>query len=383
MKITLQRRQLFKLLGIIALCAASFGAGLWAAGRMRNPDEKLIEAAYSRIANDSLFNQHTGQQLSYAAIRGMLATIDDPYAELIEPMAAQNFTSTFSGQTGVIGLYAENKTGQVVITIVFPSGPADKAGLQVGDVILAIDGVTLDQYADSSETGLMIRGSPGTTVHLKIQRDDQVLEYDVIRQVREYVTSRMLPGGIGYISLNAFNSTASQQMKDAIEALMAQNPTGLIWDLRNNEGGDMQAAQDILSDFIKDGLLFTAELTHGRTVQFLAKGNPIAADIPLVVLMDKTTYSAAETSAAAIAETGRGTTIGSNSYGKGVIQATIPLLDDTLLQMTIAKWRSPNGEWYQGRGVAPQIEVSDDPSTETDEPLQKAVEILLSPNRQP
>jgi carboxyl-terminal processing protease len=376
MKISFQRRQLFRLLGIIALCAVSFEAGIWAAGRVRSPDENLIGVAYSRIANDSLFNQHSGQQLSYAAIRGMLDTIDDPYAELIEPMAAHNFTSTFSGQTGVIGLYAENKAGQVIITIVFPNGPAAQAGLQVGDIILAIDGVTLDQYADSSETGLMMRGSPGTTVHLKIQRNGKDLEYNVTRQVRNYVTSRMLPGGIGYISLNAFNRTATQQMKDAIEELMLQKPNGLVWDLRNNEGGDMQAAQDILSDFIKDGLLFTAELTHGRTVQFLAKGNPIAVDIPLVVLMDKTTYSAAETCAAAIAETGRGMTVGTNSYGKGVIQATIPLLDDTLLQMTIAKWRSPSGEWYQERGVAPQIEVNDDPATETDEPLQKAIEIL-------
>ena len=335
-----------------------------------------MDAAYNGIANDSLFNKHTSQELSYAAIRGMLATIDDPYSELIEPMAAQNFTSAFSGQTGVIGLYAENKAGQVVITIVFPNGSADKAGLQVGDVILSIDGVTLDKYADSSETGLMIRGSPGTTVHLKIQRNDQVLEYDVTRRVRDYVTSRMLPGGIGYISLNAFNRTASQQMKDALEALTAQNPKGLIWDLRNNEGGDMQAAQDILSDFIKDGLLFTADLTNNRTVQFFAKGKPIAADIPLVVLMDKTTYSAAETCAAAVAETGRGTTIGTNSFGKGVIQATVPLLNNTLLQLTIAKWLSPKGEWYQGRGVSPQIVVNNDPATEADEPLQRAVELL-------
>ena len=92
--------------------------------------------------------------------------------------------------------------------------------------------------------------------------------------------------------------------------------------------------------------------------------------------MDKTTYSAAETCAAAIAETGRGKTIGSNSYGKGVIQATVPLTDDTLLQMTIAKWRSPNGEWYQERGVTPQIEASDDPATETDELLQAGVKSL-------
>jgi carboxyl-terminal processing protease len=95
-------------------------------------------------------------------------------------------------------------------------------------------------------------------------------------------------------------------------------------------------------------------------------------------LMDKTTYSAGETSAAAIAETGRGKTVGTNSYGKGVIQATNPLQPDTLLQMTIAKWRSPKGEWTQGRGVSPQIVVSDDPATEADEPLQKAIELLTT-----
>jgi carboxyl-terminal processing protease len=308
----------------------------------------------------------------------MLGTIDDPYAELIEPNAANNFTNTFAGQTGVVGLYAENKADQVVISIVFPNGPADQAGLRVGDVILAIDGLNLDKDADSSETGLMIRGTPGTTVHLKIERDGQVLEYDLIRQLREFVSYRMLPDGIGYIALNAFNRTASQQMKQGLQALLAQKPAGLIWDLRNNEGGDMQAAKDILSYFIQDGLLFTAELTRGRIVEFRATGNAIAAELPLVVLMDKTSYSAAETCAAAIAETGRGKTIGSNSFGKGVIQATVPLKDDTLLQMTIAKWRSPGGEWYQERGVPPQIEASDDPATEIDELIQSAVKILLT-----
>ena len=378
MKVNIQRKQLFNLLGIIALCVVSFGTGIWINERRGSSDERLIDAAYRLVSNDSLFNQQTGRELSYAAIRGILGTIDDPYSELIEPEAAHNFTNTFTGQTGVVGLYAENKAEQVVISIVFPNGPADNAGLRVGDVILAIDGINLDKDADSSETGLMIRGLPGTTVHLKILRDSQILEYDLIRQPREFVTSRMLPEGIGYITVNAFNRTASQQMKLALEALMAQKPIGLIWDLRNNEGGDMQAAQDILSYFIEDGLLFTAELTRGRTVEFRAKGNAIAAEIPLVVLMDKTSYSAAETCAAAIAETGRGKTIGSNSFGKGLIQATVPLLDDTLLQMTIAKWRSPNGEWYQERGVPPQIEVIDDPATETDELMQNAVEVLLS-----
>jgi carboxyl-terminal processing protease len=248
--------------------------------------------------------------------------------------------------------------------------------LQAGDVILAIDGVKLDEATDSSEAGLMIRGAPGSTVHLQVHRAEQVLEYDIVRQVREYVTSDMLPEGIGYISLTAFNRTASQQMKEALEKLLAQNPDGLIWDLRNNEGGDMQAAQDILSYLIEDGVLFSAELTNDRTIQVKAEGNALDADIPLVVLMDKTSYSAAETCAAAIAESGRGMTIGSNTYGKGLIQATIPLEGDTMLQMTVAKWFSPGGKWYQGEGVAPQIEASDDPATDEDELLQMAIEVL-------
>lgn len=378
MKFDPRRKKILMVFAIVLLSAASFGAGLWASSRSRSPAEKLLSAAYRVIENDSLFNQKAGLDLSYAAIRGMLAAIDDPYAELIEPEAAQNFNRTFSGQTGVVGLYAENKDNQVVISIVFPNGPAEKAGLQPGDVILAVNGVTLDEDADSSETGLMIRGSPGTQVHLKVLRGSQVLEFELVRQVREYVASRMLPGDIAYLSLNAFNRTATQQMKDALVGLAAQNPNGLVWDLRNNEGGDMQAAQDILSFFVEDGLLFSAELTHDRIIRFNAKGNAIAAAIPVVVLMDATTYSAAETCAAAIAETGRGTTMGSPSYGKGIIQATIPLLDDTLLQMTIASWHSPGGEWYHEQGVAPQIEARDDPTTEADELLHAAIDFLTT-----
>jgi carboxyl-terminal processing protease len=372
----ISKKHVFTALGILAVCAGSFAAGLWIQQRRESADEKLVKAAFGLIASDALFNQHTDRELAYTAIRGMLATIDDPYAELIEPQAALNFSSTFTGQTGVVGLYAENQAGQVVISIIFPNGAAAKAGLQAGDVILAIDGVKLDEATDSSEAGLMIRGAPGSTVHLQVRRGEQVLEYDIVRQVREYVSADMLPEGIGYISLNAFNRTASQQMKEALEKLLAQNPDGLIWDLRNNEGGDMQAAQDILSYFIEDGVLFSAELTNDRTIQVKAEGNALDADIPLVVLMNKTSYSAAETCAAAIAESGRGMTIGSNSYGKGLIQATIPLEGDTMLQMTVAKWFSPGGKWYQGKGVAPQIEASDDLATDEDELLQKAIEVL-------
>ena len=293
MKSSQLTRRVSKVLGILLLCALSFGTGLWTNSRLKSADERLIDLAYRNITRDSLFSQQSTREISYAAIRGMLDVIEDPYAELIEPTAAQNFTSTFSGQTGVVGLYAEKIDQHVVISIVFPNGSADLAGLRVGDVILAIDGVTLDQDTDSSEAGLMIRGAPGTNVNLKILRDGQELDFELTRQPREFVSYRMLPEGIGYITLTAFNRTASEQMKAGLTALLALKPAGLIWDLRNNEGGDMQAAQEILSYFIQDGLLFTADMTHDRTYRFEASGEILAADIPLVVLMDQTTYSKA------------------------------------------------------------------------------------------
>jgi carboxyl-terminal processing protease len=370
------RRYWFNIAGIFILCGISFCVGWWVKAGAQDPNEALIRAAYRSISSDSIFNQQTGQELSYAAIRGMLGTIDDPYAELIEPEAAKNFSQTFRGQTGVVGLYTTNQDSQVVIAIVFPNSPASRAGLRVGDVLLAVDGKVLDRDADSSETGLLIRGEPGSTVSLQILRDGKELNFELIRNEQEFVSWRMLPDGIGYIYLSAYNKTASLQMKQALTEIMQQEPAGLVWDLRNNEGGDMQAAQEILSYFIIEGPLFTADLNGGRTVKFLAKGDVIAAELPLVVLIDGTTYSASETSAAAIDETGRGITIGSTTYGKGIIQATIPLENGVMLQMTVAKWRSPTGAWHHGTGVEPQITVFDDPLTESDEVLQKAIEKL-------
>lgn len=378
MKIKFDKKTFLNTLWVIALCTAWFSIGWVANIRLGDSGEKIIDSAYELVSKEALYNQQSNRDLSYAAIRGMLSSLNDPYAELIEPQAAKGMLNAFAGNTGVIGMYAENQNGQVVILSVFPGGPAEMSGLEVGDVIVSIDGKPLDKDSDSSETGLLIRGAPGTSVTLEILREGQRHKYHVTRQAQEYVQSSMHSNGIGYISLNAFNDVASQQMKRELESLLDQQPSGLILDLRNNEGGDMQAAQEILSYFIEDGLLFSAQLTQDRVVQFFAKGNALAAQIPLVVLIDHTTYSAAEATAAAIAETGRGTTVGSTSFGKGLIQATLPLGDDALLQMTIAKWLSTDGEWYHKRGVDPQVEVHDDPTTLEDEVMQKAVQILLS-----
>ncbi len=370
------RRRWFPIAGVAILCGLSFFAGWYLRDSARDPGQKLLDAAYGQITQQSVFNQRTGQELANAGIRGILGVIDDPYAELIEPEAAHNFTNTFTGRTGVVGLYANNENGQVIITIVYPGGAAQAAGIRVGDILLAIDGQELDADTDSSEAGLLMRGVPDTSLHLKTRRGGQVLEYDLVRKEQQFIATRMLPGNVGYIALMAYNQTASRQMKTALQELLAQNPSGLVWDLRNNEGGDMQAAQQILSYFVDDGLLFSAQLAPGQMIPFRALGGALTPDLPMVVLVDHTTYSAAETSAAAIAETGRGKTVGSTTYGKGVIQATIPLGQDTMLQMTVARWYSPNGEWYHHRGVTPQISAADDPATEADELIEAGLQAL-------
>lgn len=378
MKKSFDRTALSNTFWFLLLGAACFGLGWVVSDRTADANEKLLLQAYRLVEKEALYNDESPAQLAYAAVRGMLGLIEDPWGELIEPEAAETFYDTFAGDTGVVGLYAENQGGNVVITIVYPQSAAEAAGVQVGDVLLAIDGSPVDQATDSSEAGLRMRGAPGTTLNLEILRDGKPRSFELVRQERQFVHSELLPEDIGYIALYAYNAAATQQMKTHLEALLAQKPAALIWDLRSNEGGDMQAAQDILSFFIEDGLLFTAELTQGRTVQFMAKGKALAANLPLIVLMDQTTYSAAETCAAAIAEMGRGTTVGSNSYGKGLIQATQPLEGEAMLQISIAKWLSHRGEWYHEVGVPPQVQVTDDPGTPQDEVLQKGIELLLS-----
>jgi carboxyl-terminal processing protease len=375
-----RKKRVLNVVWIIGVCAVWFAIGWVANTRLRSPDLRMIDSAYKLMAADSLFNPLTRRELTYASIRGMIAGINDPYAELIEPDAAKDLLDTFAGKTGVVGLYAENEGGEVVILTVYPGSPAEKAGVRVGDVILAVDGRKLDKDSDSSETGLLIRGEAGKLVVLEVQRGEAVLKFEIEREERAFVRTQMLPDGIAYVSLDAFNEVASGKMKQALEGLKDEQPEGLIWDLRNNEGGDMQAAQEILSYFIDDGLLFSVELTQDRNLQFLAKGQVIFPDIPIVVIMDGSTYSAAETAAAAIAERGRGITVGSQSWGKGLIQATTPLGEDALLQFTIAKWYSVNGSWYQDTGVTPMIEAYDDPETEADELLEKGVAVLRSGN---
>ncbi len=364
---------------LLLLIAATWFLIGWTVRSWRlGPDVILVEQARQKLLSQYPGELPTSRELTYAAIRGMLRQVGDPHAALFEPSTSQRFWDDFRGQSGTIGLYAEPLNGEIAVSVVFPAEPADQAGLRPGDVVLSVDGVEFDDTATAAEVQLLIRGPVGAAAHFVIRRDQEILEFDPVRQERLIAEARMLDDQVGYLAQYTFTANASEKVKQALEMLLAQGSKALVWDLRSNGGGSMLAAQEVLSYFIGNGLLFTAELKGGERKPFLANGDGIAAEIPLVVLVGEHTISSAETAAAAIKDRERGILIGSTTFGKGTIQTTDPLIEDSMLHMTVAKWLSPNGQWFDGRGVTPDILVYDNADTEQDEVLQYALDYVLS-----
>jgi len=382
-KTRITRKHITNFILVATICVAWFLIG-WIVRGWRDtkqimqmgPEIALIEQARQQILSEYPGESLTTRELTYAAVRGMLRHTRDPYATLLEPAVAQRFWDDFAGRSGIVRLSLKAQCGQILVDTVSPGGPADQAGVRPGDIVLGVDGVEFDDATTSTEASLMIRGPVGEPAHIIVRRDKEILEFYPVRQERIIVSSQILEGEIAYVALSAFTTDASQQMDEALQELLAQHPKGLIWDLRANGGGSMQVTQEILSDFVEDGLLFTAELKGGKQKPFMALGNGIATDIPLAVLIDEHTYSAGETAAATIAERERGILIGNQTYGKSTINATYPLIEDCMLQMTIGKCLSPTGQWYHGQGVPPDILASDDLSTDKDEVLQFAVDYM-------
>jgi carboxyl-terminal processing protease len=366
------------ILAVAPLVGLSFLAGWLVRGWQLGPDVGLMAQVHDYLLTEAYpMAVPTGRELSYAAARSMLDEAADPYSALIVPPMSYRVQNDVAGETGILGLYAEKHSGEMVVEVVQPGEAADQAGILPGDVILSIDGVQLDEAMSEMEATLLMRGPVGETAQIVVRRGDQTVEFAPVREPRPKISSQMI-GDVGYLYQHTFTTDTAALMKDALENLLDQQPRAIIWDLRSNGGGSMDTTQTILSYFIEEGPLFTAELSRGRVREFTAdKRKLIDAKIPLVVLIGERTYSAAETAAAAISERGRGVTMGSNTYGKGTINATIPLANDSLLQLTIAKWLSPSGQWYNGRGVAPDIPVEDDPATQEDEVLQYALDYIL------
>lgn len=341
----------------------------------------LVDEVKQIIEQDSPLTVPSEAALDLAAAQGLINVLDDPFAVVIPPPSSLKFDADFAGETGVVGLVPNvNEAGQLFIETVIQDGPGDQAGVQVGDILISIDDIPVDATTTVTGSALLFRGPIGDAVQMVVQRGDEILTFSPERIERVALEWEMLDGNIGYIAQYTFTTNVPALFKEALTEIVAMNPRAIIWDVRFNGGGSMMVAQDVLSNFITEGDLFEVTLKNNETTMFSATGNAIAADIPLYVLVNEFTFSAAETVALTIQEHGRGTTVGVTTFGKGTIQNSVKLQDDYLLEYTIGYWFSPNGVSVQGTGVSPEVVASDDPLTSNDETLEAALRLINSQN---
>ncbi len=339
-----------------------------------------------QIVHDQYLDQPVDdQKLMQGAIRGMMDSLGDPHSGYMDPVEYSDSTAPLEGYSG-IGAWVNTEGEFLTITEPMKGSPAEAAGLKAGDQITAIDGV--DMKGTVAELARQkVLGPAGSKVLLTILREgvEQPFDVSITRQQISIPSteSKMLDNGIAYVRLNAFSNTTADELHAALEELMAQNPKGLILDLRNNGGGYLDTAIAVGSEFIPSGVVAYEEYGDGKRNTFNTSGKGIATQIPMVVLVNEWTASASEVVAGALQDHGRAQLVGVTTYGKGTAQNWIPLTNNEgAIRVTIARWLTPNERNVTGTGLTPEVEVkiSDaDAQAAIDTQLNKALEILSQP----
>jgi carboxyl-terminal processing protease len=345
------------------------------------------------------YQQVNEKQLTYAAIRGMLASLHDPYTRFMDPTEYRSMQEDTRGDFFGIGAQLQEKEGQIVIYRPIEGSPADKAGIKAGDVIVEVDrkpvaGMRVDDVVKK------IRGPRGTKVELTIRRkgEAKLLHISIVRDlitspvVYSYMEDEKL--GIGRIRLEQFNEKCDQLLVQKVRELEGKGLRALILDLRYNPGGLLNVAVDVASRFIDNGVVVLIQEKNGQITKLYAERGRAFKPYPLVVLVNEWSASASEIVAGAIRDNKRGVIIGETTFGKGLVQTIFQLQDSSAVAITTAKYLTPSGydlnrkvdpdgnEIRRG-GIQPDIvvkqseEMTDIDDRAHDVQLKKAVEYLL------
>lgn len=324
------------------------------------------------------------EALLNALISGSLTTLDDNYTRYIVPEVAARLREDMGGSVSGIGAFVEeNDDGLVQIVAPIQGQPAELIGLLPRDVIIGIDGQNVIGIS-FDEVLLMIRGPEGTEVTLEIVREgeEEPLFFTITRTrfevpVLEY---ELLEGDIAYVRLLEFNQIATERMLEALDVLLAQNPQGLILDLRNNPGGFLNQSVAITDIFMPEGVVLLERNNQDLDYAFRADTGDVGEKIPLVVLVNEGSASASEIVAGALQDNGRATIIGQNTFGKGSVQNIFQLSNGGELRVTIARWYTPNNVSISENGITPDIVVEMDFDVQfgsaEDVQLQRALEFF-------
>jgi carboxyl-terminal processing protease len=302
------------------------------------------------------------QEALYGALEGLVEQLDDPYSEFLDPTALQNFEESLNGEFSGVGIEITLKDGVLTVIAPLEGTPADQAGVQAGDQIIAIDGESTEGIT-LTEAAVKIRGEAGTTVTLTVRHTDGTEEEIPI--VRDTITvasvkSELLAEGrIGYIRLSRFDNNVVHELDLALNGFDLDALDGIILDLRNNPGGRLDAAISVSSRFVDEGIVVSTRSRVSGEQSYWSTGNTIP-NLPLAVLINGGTASASEITAGAIRDHQMGILIGKQSFGKGVIQQLFNYRDGSALKLTTGEYTTPLGHVVQGVGLSPDITVSED-----------------------
>ena len=346
-------------------------------------EEKIAEL--KKLIDKNYLHDVDEEELQEGIYKGYISGLDDPYSVYYDEEETKSFYETTEGEYDGIGavLSQNMDTGIITLVQIYDDSPAMKAGLQDEDILYKVDKEEVTGE-DLTEVVSHIKGEKGTTVDITVLRGEENEEVTVTvtrdtiqAQTVEY---RMLEDNLGYIAVSEFDSVTYDQYQQALEDLQNQGMQGLIVDLRNNPGGNLSTVCDMLDLMLPEGLIVYTEDKDGNR-QEMTSDDEHQLNLPMTVLMNGNSASASEIYAGAIQDYGLGKIVGTQSYGKGVVQQIFDLKDGTCVKLTIAEYFTPNGRNINGEGITPDVEVEyekDENNPDADNQLEKAMEILKS-----
>lgn len=397
---------------IIFLMLVSFQAGVYIADKdnfikhaineetvfLGNIIGKYSEAQPSYISEDINFNlfwevwdalrenyvdkdKLNEKEMFYGALRGLVASLKDPYTVFMNPKIAHDFAEDLAGTFEGIGAEIGIKNEVLTIIAPLPDMPAQKAGLLAGDRVLAIDGeTTAGIHIDEAVN--KIRGPKDTEVVLTIARTGDAEIKDITIKRGAILVSSVRTdskNGIFIITLTNFNDDTESAFNRAVRDAIAAEPEGIILDLRNNPGGYLDTAIEVASEWVEEGVVVTEWYSQERQIEHLVRGRARLKNYATVVLVNEGSASASEIVSGALQDYGAGVIVGKKTFGKGSVQTLTQLEDGSSVKITVAKWLTPSGQSINDEGITPDQEIeltAEDYNADIDPQMDRAMEIF-------
>jgi len=340
-----------------------------------------------RLVNDHYVDERAVvyEKLARNALHGMVETLD-PHTEFLEQKDNEEFEEDITGEFGGVGIQVETRQNRIVVIAPLAGTPSERAGIQRGDEIVSIDGKAVEPSGSIDGIISRLRGKPKTRVTMGLFRPStqKTLSFTLVREIIKIESvrgARVLEDGIGYVQLTEFSDHTAEQFRRALTSLMQQGVHSLILDLRNNPGGLLDAAVEVVEPFFRKNELIV--YTKGRKPEdreeFRAGSSRPPITLPLAVVINAGSASAAEIVTGALKDTGRAVVVGERSFGKGSVQSVFKLERGEGLRLTTARYYTPGGATIHERGILPHVEVVMKPEEDTKLARQRSRSDITDP----